>query len=274
MNLKYFNLNHRVHFYKTYTKKVGEDTFWLEEVRIFRKDGEPESLYFFTPTGEERFKNLFKYDERGNCIEDVMLSNEKETEKWVHIHNKQNQHIKSYYYENGELDDYYVYRFNAKGQCIEDLQFNAQDELITRTLYVFDVKGNEVVESNYDKFEEVIDKTTKIFTPDNKPQNVETLYYQDKHNSKLIIDRFYENGKLKKEESRFFDLEGKCSTEYLELYNEQEDLFKNETKHNHSPKEVRNYEYEYDTFGNWIKRIQYLNGELVEVEKREITYFE
>lgn len=153
--------------------------------------------------------------------------------------------------------------------------------------YIYDNKGllKNVVEDNYGKdnqiyIEYVYNDENKVSIKSRGDFNYHHIYKGE--DTLLIEERFKSSGLLNNSYKYNYD-DGLLIQ--LQLFNGRNRLFKYEynynihsdclsiVKYERSAKSARNYKYEYDKKGNWIKKISYLNGEINVVTMRSINYF-
>jgi len=274
MHLSFLNLNASVKSYQEYVLDEKSNSFILKMRRCFRKDGQVESTYDYL-LNKIWTEKQYIYDELGNDIEEFLLEYGIEIEKWIHIYNDKSQRIESRFYENRELDEYYCYRFNEKGQGVEDLQYNAEGELIAKTLYQFDNNGNAIEETNYDENGELSEKKINTYNEQNVLVHSEIIYHNSEMDSKHISQHIFEHGKAIKVEHCTYNLIDEPNFEIIEyLDNYGNSVKRHFNSHNASePIKKTVYQYEYDDLGNWIKKQSYENGILIKSLIREYEIF-
>lgn len=197
----------------------------------------------------------------------------------------------------------YIVRLTQKGKNLHRTSYNIEsDPTVTTYNYInkklvsqYDSEGHSI-NYEYNK-DELIKKTeelrrSKIITLYDNEQEISITSYDDnnkvlwnknlsyegneengkrickmssKENGDSSIETIYKNRKIAKtiETSKGISI----TSEYT--YNEQGDI----TEIKSTNGELRKYTYEYDPFGNWIKRISYNKDGLSYVTERFIEYF-
>ncbi|MBP1645434.1 MAG: hypothetical protein H6Q16_1009 [Bacteroidetes bacterium] len=150
------------------------------------------------------------------------------------------------YFEN-KLSHIYYYKYDKKGNCIEELSEELKDSSFSKDIYIRDTNGQMIVWERYNKL--------------------------GNFNSKLVYT-LDENGNRIKEE--YFDKEGNKENETIYFYNSENDVI-TETDYDVKSKYTNSkiYSYKYDDNFNWIKRIEYKKDMSIEyITKRKIEYYD
>ena len=134
----------------------------------FRTDSEMELAEFYNESEKCFLKNKYTFDERGNNIEDILFEKGQEIKKWVHFHNEKNQHIETHFHDEDGLTGYYEYRFNEKGECIEELEYDNIKCLEMRTVYQYNAQSRMIEEACFDADNHLFEKTTTSYNAKNR----------------------------------------------------------------------------------------------------------
>jgi len=203
-------------------------------------------------TENNRDISYYKYNNRGNCIEQIDSSYEDGraySMLWQNTYNYDinGKIIEEYSYLDGMFAGKYLYKYDKNGDYIEIISYKDEEDTIpTKEIFIRDNKGNIIESKKYSYF-----------------GDSRTIYkYDDKGN--LIKDEY------------FFQ-EDTISTGNLYKYNIENDIiekihFDNQTKTKYI---ALKFKYKYDSKGNWIKRTDYKeDGSIENIIKRKIKYYD
>ena len=151
------------------------------------------------------------------------------------------------YTKRGEdvWDHITTYKYNAAGKPIESSTGLRKEKARVKTVYQYDSKGFLCVRSDYKKDTLVYKET---FKNDAKGNVLERTYYATdcKSIDHVFIYEYDVNKNVIRKD--YMKPEGKLSMRYL-------------------------YEYEYDKYGNWTRRIDSQNGKKLYVIERQLEYY-
>lgn len=221
--------------------------FW-DEYKEFNKEGN--FVFEDKPSyhgGNYRDRSFYKYDERGNCIEQIN-SNYENGNKYTYsnhykyIYDEYGNIINENWYSYDRLVYKYYYKYNDSGYCIEQLSYkNENDSTPTKENYIRDNKGNIIETKKYSSFGD----SKIVYEYDNKGNRIKEEYY-DKADNEPKRNLLYK-------------------------YNEEKDIV--EEIHSDNYYTIK-YIYKYDSKGNWKTQTKYKgNGSIDYIVKREIKYY-
>jgi hypothetical protein len=210
-----------------------------------------------------------------------------------------------YYHYNGTIERKQINKYDTQGNIIESYEYNSKGDLSQKTIYKYDTQGNVLEKSNYNSEGNI---TKKIIYND-----LESVCYSYGYRKGMAEKDFYEkyNKKhniIKREEYAHYDRKDSLCTKYTYRYDDREKLIEechysykgcygntsdseiknsfiyddkgNLTKkiceYQHREKEIKTYEYKYDSKGNWTWKTMY-EGEAklpVIIAERIIEYYE
>jgi len=194
-------------------------------------------------------------------------------------------YILEYVYNNGNIDSTICFnsegkqtarnicKYNDNDLCIE-LRHIENDTSFNRTFYYkYDRNNRKIREITYIEASQYKFNTKMRY--DKQDQLIRKIEYQ--HNSwkkEVTYDYGYdENGNLVEINSYYHHT--KSSYKDILEYNNQNNLVKQITYSNGKITEVYLYQYEYDSYNNWVRREQYLVGSEKEIlEKVDNNYYE
>lgn len=163
------------------------------------------------------------------------------------------------------------YKYDAEGSMVEESQYNSDGKLDSQTLYKYkyDEKGNVVEKVRSDAEGNLDSKITYRY--DNKGNLVEEKwYYPDGTLSWHLTYRYNDKGyKVEEITNSVEQSPSKITYKYDDKGSntEREEYF-----YNSGLVRYKN-QYEYDSYGNWIKRIKYVDGTLSIITERTIEYY-
>ncbi|MDD4739671.1 MAG: hypothetical protein PHG98_06945 [Bacteroidales bacterium] len=197
---------------------------------------------------------FFKYNERGNCVELIgyQYKKGKKDEKCDHqnnyeyIYNEKGNitEMKTYFYNKLLYTSYYKY--DEKGNCIEELNKKPEDSTFTKYIFTLNSNGNMILFESYNSLG--IYGSKIIYTLDDKGNTIKSEWF--------LKDN------IKPHETLYiYNIKGNVIMEIS--YNN----FKNYYYANI-------FKYKYDSRGNWIKKTEYNEeGKIVKITKRKIEYY-
>jgi len=176
----------------------------------------------------------------------------------------------SNYDNSGDLVYKFLYTYNNKGLISETNSFLPNGNLDEKTIYKYNTLGKIAERSVYNPDGNLRCKWVNIYN-DRGLLNEENYYYSD--------------GRLYSKTTFDYDINGKIigsnEIKYIEKRN-RKDFYKYDSKGNVTENKyiidetrtvLRNYKYEYDVQGNWIKLIYSENTIPQYIVEREIQYF-
>tara|TARA_B100001287_G_C22682896_1_gene531503 strand:- start:1145 stop:2668 length:1524 start_codon:yes stop_codon:yes gene_type:complete len=220
----------------------NEDIFFNEKGFIYRENNFDD---------EQLFKSMTYYD---YSKEDTLRSkryyrnNLKEFTKYKYDYDKfGNIKISSFYDVEGNLSSKSIYKYDEFNNKIQYSYFNADGELDYKYLYTYDSKGNKLSDTKYDEKGDF---------------EFEYIYTYDGNGNELSRTKNKANN----------DLENQYVYSYDKFNNKIKSLKYDKYK---TVLDSTIYSYKYDKFNNWIEKIEIDKfGNPVEIQKREITYYE
>lgn len=176
------------------------------------------------------------------------------------------------YNSDGSLKEKVIFKYNIEGNLIERNQFDQKGSLVTKRILEYDNKGNNIETNGYIDSGKLFTKI--ILSYDSKGNNIKRISYSfDGSLSSTTIYEYDSNSCNTKVEYK--------SIKYKITYNH---TFKYDDKGNQI--EVKRYnldgsskgpgatiKYEYDSFGNWIKKSTFEGFNQTELIEREISYY-
>jgi YD repeat-containing protein len=238
-------------------KQVKQDNYVAEEesgkivqgekhgnsVTIYNKSGNIIETNLYDRDGRLYKKNIYTYDKAGNKTGQVFY-NYGSLFEWDSIKSdKKGTLIEIYGYKaDSSFNHKYIYKYNENNNQTECTIYNPDGSLNYKFIYIYDSKNNQIEENGYRSNGSLDPDARKTYLYDSKGNNIEENSYKP---------------------------DGSLKIRYLIKYDEQGNKI-----------EVKNgdytgtWEYTYDKNGNWIKCIDFSNGESKHITLREIEYFQ
>ena len=199
------------------------------------------------------------------------------------------------YNSDGSMSYKFVSDYTDSGKVKEHFNYNSDGVLlgITNCKYKYDSKGN-IIEQDWFRQDSTLDNKT-IFQYDEKGNLIvsnwigthsthkDSMTYDEMKNISGMWD--FQNGKLSWHYSYLYDEKHNLTEEIWYSSNEKFYMkynFKYDDKGNRTEVMWENargtkctwtFQYSFDSKGNWIKSVQYLDGKANYILEREIEYF-
>jgi hypothetical protein len=227
--------------------------------------------------GRLNFKYSYKYDEKGNQIEKE--EHDPDTESTLvtkYRYDEKNNQIEenNFLHEAGKEDEptlKCIFKYDEKGNKINEKQY-LQTELVEDIMNKYDNKGNkvEIVYTSYQRNREDGDEEDSDngeIADTAKADSVNIIGVSKGDN---LSSRNDENRNNSNTDTIVYGSSSKVQYTYDDKGNEIE-----EKEHNSKGKIIRifTFKYEFDTKNNWTKKIEFLDGRLIEITERELEYY-
>jgi hypothetical protein len=227
---------------------------------------------YISPDGKISSIKRNMYDNKGNKIENVYNSDGKinNTKKIIYDDNG-NITEESIYNSSGILESKYSYKYGAKGDMTEQNIYNSEGNKSGTELYSYDDNGNKTEENIYNSTGDLTDSHKFVSDKD--------------ENGNLVIKDIFKTEDGEYTEWQKFDAAGNKIEEgsgRTEGKNNTVTTFKYDGNGNaveeycNDPEQYIKYQYEYDSRGNWIKKIVFEKkvGIPQLLTERKIIYFD
>lgn len=301
--LKVYNSNG----YLTETSfKIGFDTIAGRSVRnkssqaYYRYDdnGYLIGSVSYNDDGSIRDSSVQEVDKMGNKT-DWIIYDKKRKRKWQYTSEYDNAGnlLETTEYNDGELTQRHMYRYNENNQRIMERQFNSDNVMVWSETFAYDKQGNKTEVADFNgngsfraKYTYIYNEKGKpieehIFNKDNSDRFEKVLTKYDEEGNPIEIKQYDENGtlsymgRLDKWGNHLSDVEynadgtvkNKLASgfKYDEEGNEREE-YNRFVDGSHSK---ITSSYVYDQFGNWVRKVVMEDGEMNRVVERYITYY-
>ena len=286
--IRKMNINDKVEAIEEFIAYPSENNsldFATNKFFRFNHYGEKLEEIYFSETGEITTKLIYLYNSKGKL-------QKKET-----FDAKTIKKVTEYLYKNGKLSEIIVKNKNGellhRTEIISDsLQYEYDENEKIKEIKTERNEGNIVSIKNL-KTQEI---TTQIFDTQNRL--IEETIVNDKQKMKSKkswtydiqfsgYDEYDIKGYQKRIE-KIFDEQGNVIAETTKIptfkpeideidwskdYSLEDDVHFNPKNYKLITAETKNYEYKFDEKQNWIQQKKFINNQLKDIRKREITYY-
>ncbi len=115
-------------------------------VYSFDADGYRTEDKEYDSTGKEDEKMIYKYDDNGNLKERDFLG-DSYTSKWYEEYDDNRNLLKETWYKKDSLVHTTIYKYDTKGNMLEDFNFDGNGTRLRSHSYGYDSAGNKIVDS-------------------------------------------------------------------------------------------------------------------------------
>ncbi len=251
--------------------------FERDENFLWKSKKSKESCEIIITGGKNVEKNNWKYDLFGNILEYSEFENDTLMQKEIATYDIKKKLLEhKEYNRNGKLSSSLTFKYDIKGNKIEELHFTANDYYnhekfnynpANQLIESFSLDKNDNTKSKtiykYDKMGNVSEEIVNYITLEDSKFNSKKVYQYNNKN-KIIAEIFFNSkGKEEKRNSFKYDLKGRlieektwrtCYYNYDSLGNLVEEV---QIVFNKNQNIIYKYltKYEFDSYGNWIKKI-------------------
>lgn len=229
-------------------------------------------------------------DERGSCVKsirfyynDVKLKTYEITANFYgsrisydstsYTYNSDSKLIKEEWVIGNEYHGIRRSSYDINQHLIADSTFNPPWRLINRNVWKNNAKGNIIENAFYWEYDKLYSRTYRDY--DNKNRKIfEAIYYPDDNelDGRYVKYEYNSLNKVKLEQRYTKDkkLWGKSELSFNKNGDEEKTITYDLEANTNS---FGMYKYEYDTKGNWIKKIFYYEAKPSSIVAREISYY-
>lgn len=202
-------------------------------------------------------------------LERKRISGERENSQII-FDKKGNREQAEIYSQNGKLIRKYTYAYNDKGLRSQVSQYSGRGELSYKYISEYDEKENRSAVTTYDGKGNISTKTT--FKYDEKNNIIEETEYKG-DGSILWKTNFKYDDKGNNIEKERYKFDGKLLHKYVYSYDEKNNVSEEMLYGEKGNLERKSrFAYTYDSAGNWIQCIEYINENPKFIVDRAITY--
>ena len=227
-------------------EKYDKDNQRIEKwVYTYPQNLKMEEIKVTDKTGKVFLSIISAFDDKGN-VKDIRFYNENNqiTRNVVYKYDKKNRQIERRVVDKGVLNERFSYKYNSKGNMIEQYSYFANGQIAQKWIMEYDKNQNRTKISEY-----------------NHKNLLEKITYNTYDSKKNLIHQkeVDENENLQNEQTLVYD-----------IYNNEIEKIQNSLSEGSFQRKI---DYTYDNQGNWTKKIQYFNQKPIKITQREIVYF-
>ncbi len=220
----------------------------MDQTITFNKHGYVIQAYFYGEADSLDTKVVRELDKNDHCIKEFRYDANKEMfSEWVWEYDDRGNNIKrSRYLNDGSLFTASFLYYDENNQIISRKDFrNSDNALFDSLVMIYDEKGRQIKEEKYGYYGHYSTTTLEYSGNEEMPESIYLYDNMDELNN--IIQMKYNNYDLLEEARQFNADTLLVATVTLE--------------------------YEYDSRGNWIKKIQFYDGDAISYQERRIIYY-
>jgi hypothetical protein len=224
-----------------------------------------------------RIESTQNYDNNGNMVEELFYFTNGSVEKTVtSIDDKGTKVESKRYTSTGKVLFKTVFIYDPGGNLIEEKQLDSQDVLRGKKVYTNDDKGNAIEMVVYRDSATV--KSRYVYTYDDKGNVIEEKYYKRGSNALNSRVTYTYDDKGNKVQDKTYDADGSWAVSHIYSYDSKGNMVDEKIMQADGLNGRNTFTYEYDSNGNWTKRVSNSLGPFdkrprVEVIGRNITYY-
>lgn len=129
-----------------------------------------------TKKGDLYYQTIDKYDDKGNLIEILNGSDNKDGEKFINKYDGNGNRIEFCGYNlRDSLETRWTYKYDTKNNKIEDCCYKGVNNLESKVLYKYDNKNNNIEESSYNSDGSLKSKKSFIYDDNGNQIQVNSL---------------------------------------------------------------------------------------------------
>ncbi len=211
---------------------------------------------------------VFNYDTKNRLIEITSTFKMEETRSEKKLIENESGLLDQKYLKVTDTSSFIRYQYNESGKLLSSWEFNSRESLNKRFFYKYSKGNGTDTIKKYESGSEKYPDETDVYNAKGQ-----IIYHTEMGQEKWYT--YYADGKLKtyisRGESKItenYDAKGNIvsATKEYRDYQDNPEILKNEA--------IKvTYQYEYDQYGNWIKKTRLIDDAAVEIYEREIEYY-
>lgn len=253
-----------------------EASFDVEQQRhtitFFNKKGNQTLVEFKGPDGTTNSKYERNFDEKGRYKGlTAYIKNEVSTKIVMLLNDKGNEIGGQVFEKTGEIRKRYVYKLDADGRQTEMREYDSKDSLISKSLNYYYKEDNVNSTKRYGKEGKFI--SWSRFAYNDKGLLLEEKSYEENGTPKAKISFTYdERGNLIEKVEAIQNATN--TTRYVYTYDKYDNIT-SQKKYDKQEKlmEIKVYAYNYDAKGNWLEKLEYVDGVETNIVRRIVSYY-
>jgi uncharacterized protein YxeA len=248
--------------------RTGQD--WSPDIR--KLEGEVKSVKIALYREEQLVQTLISsYDRRGNKTETLIYDAEGAlVQVYRYVHDSRDQLlVRSSFHPNGHQIQKDIYRYDRKGNLIENERHNFSLQQHTTFYVEYDKKGREQKVSRHAADGKIL--SVRSFSYDRQGNKDELI--EDAELGTLSYRQAVFDARGNEIESREHDAAGNILVRSVTTYDDHDQVIGHISyRADGSVIRRKSYEYQYDLKQNWIKKTEYQDSLPLSVSLREIEY--
>ncbi len=188
------------------------------------------------------------------------------------VYNQQGNEIEMYLYDfEGNMSRKYDYEYDDTGNKTAKFEYSSDEQLLNKRTYKYDDRGNQIEESWSDSSGNLVGKYTYKY--DDKGNKIEECSYEsDGSLMEKTIHKYDDRDNVTK--ISVYDSYGDLDETITIEYNDQGYFTEVIVYDSDRDFQKKTFRYEYDTYRNWTKRVEYSDGKADSIIEREIVYYD
>ncbi len=215
---------------------------------------------------------VYQFNNKGQEVGHIFYTRGEVVEKQVkQFNNKGNQVGLQFFRKNGEIRKRWVFQLYADGRAKEIREYDSKDTLTFKALFWYYKVDNKTEEKWYGKGG--VFQNWYGFTFNDKGLLIEEKRYEEGGGpiGRILFTYDARDNLLERLESV---RNANNTTRYVYTYDENDNIT-SEKKYDKEEKliETKTYAYTYDDKGNWLEKLEYINGIEKNIDKRTVAYY-
>jgi hypothetical protein len=246
-----------------------------KKVALFDENNKITNYKNFGYKGELLRESSFKYDEKGKLLE-CRQNNFPYISIYKYTYNASNLIQEELRFnEKGDIEWKTTYKYDSKLNLIEKSEYSGSS-LSRKETYQYDAKGKKIGSITYDDTNIVINKSILKYDLNGILLEQKDQYYSENKLYEQQMKKYFSNGKVSESQTKTYDEQGAENSIFNDKFDQNGNLVENIRIDISDPKYPikRIKKYEFDKFGNWIKKTETMPGDSNEfvVTERKINY--
>jgi hypothetical protein len=231
-------------------------------------------VIIYNKDGSIASKQFRKYDKKGNRIifwTSSGASLESEDTLWIskntYVYDSDSNIVES---NDGSVKT--ISKYDKKGRNTELDSYDNKEKLISSRIFKYDEKGDCLSDCVTDNYQKVQISVCWTYKYDERGDQIERSYFPSPEKPERIFTRSFDKGHNLIEVQSTRGPEDHLKYGYDNKGNLTEEF--NYDSKDHILESIRYQYINFDTHGNWLKKITFKNGSIKNIVEREITYYQ
>ena len=275
-----------IYKYDEKDSKIEENHYYyhsdgkLDRKYIYKYDNKGNKIEESYSDGWLDPQRIDKYDDKGNVIETISCDSYNNCSKSVSKYNDKGKIIeRNNYKSDGGLDYKHIFKYDIKGNNVEENYYNSDGKLYSQVTYKYDEKGNEIEYALWKDCYKCPNGSMNynrkyVYKYDDGGNMIEKSEYKSDGNLQPLKGYKYDDrGNKIEEHNYYYTSDGSSNGKNIYIYDDRGNQIgkiryepdgRINDKQSYGYKSwneyksvVYEYEYKYDSKGNWIEEITY-----------------